>query len=81
VTGKVVEVTDTHVLVQTSKRDAVRFAKADLSREVRTGQRIELEFKANERKQASEQTKQTTEQTRQREVTQQNTQKRGLDGL
>ncbi|VVD30921.1 KfrB domain-containing protein [Paraburkholderia dioscoreae] len=81
VTGKVVEVTDTHVLVQTGRTDAVRFAKADLSRDVSKGQRIELEFKANERKQVNEQTKQTTEQTRQREVSQQNTRKRGLDGL
>lgn len=86
VAGKVVEVTDTHVLVQTGRTDAVRFTRAQLSGEVHVGKSVELEYRANERKQTPEQTRQQQstqqlDQSRQRDTTQQNTQKRSIDGL
>ncbi|UVA77153.1 zeta toxin family protein [Pandoraea commovens] len=54
IVGKVIEVTDEHVLVQTGKSDAVRFDRSELSREVTAGQRISLEFKALERDRPNE---------------------------
>ena len=86
VAGKVVEITDTHVLVQTGRTDAVRFTRAQLSGEVHVGKSVELEYRANERKQAQDQspeqdsTKQL-DQGRQQEPARQNTPKRSIDGL
>jgi hypothetical protein len=80
VTGQVIEITDTHVLVQTGRNDAVRFARSELSGAVRNGQRVELEFQAAERQQSTQQSKQSAEQSRQREIQQQRAHKQGFDG-
>ncbi|MDN4571855.1 hypothetical protein DBB29_24665 [Pandoraea cepalis] len=61
VVGKVIDVTDEHVLVQTGKSDAVRFDRSDLSREVDKGQRISLEFKELERSRSNERATQSRE--------------------
>lgn len=58
VSGKIIEVTDTHVLVQTGRTDAVRFTRAQLSGEVHVGRRVTLEYRANERQQKPEQDRQ-----------------------
>jgi hypothetical protein len=80
VAGQVIEITDTHVLVQTGRNDAVRFARSELSGAVRNGQRIELEFKAADQQHAHQQSKQSVDQSRQREIQQVRSHKQGFDG-
>lgn len=54
VQGKVIELSDKHVLVQTSRTDAVRFGKDELSGNVHHGQSVQLNFKPNEQTRSAE---------------------------
>jgi hypothetical protein len=86
VQGQVISVDGEHVLVQTGRADAVRFPKAQMSREVKLGDKVALEFKENDRQQGNDRNRQggptrLIEQDRQTESTPRNVKNRGIDGL
>ncbi|EGD05089.1 MULTISPECIES: zeta toxin family protein [Burkholderia cepacia complex] len=57
VQGKVIDVSDKQVLVQTSRTDAVRFSKDELSGNVYRGQNVQLNFQPNELTRTTERAK------------------------
>ncbi|WP_232464390.1 zeta toxin family protein [Burkholderia ubonensis] len=57
VQGKVVEVSDKHVLVQTGRTDAVRFTKDELSGNVHIGQNVQMKHESHEQKQRVDQSR------------------------
>ncbi|MBU9236340.1 zeta toxin family protein [Burkholderia multivorans] len=57
VQGKVIDVSDKQVLVQTSRTDAVRFSKDELSGNVYQGQNVQLNFQPNELTRTTERAK------------------------
>ncbi|EML1599293.1 zeta toxin family protein (plasmid) [Burkholderia multivorans] len=57
VQGKVIDVSDKQVLVQTSRTDAVRFSKDELSGNVYQGQNVQLNFQPNELARTTERAK------------------------
>jgi hypothetical protein len=86
VQGQVINVDGDHVLVQTGRADAVRFPKAQMSREVKLGDKVALEFKENDLQQGNDRNRQRgparqIEQDRQTESTPRNVKNRGIDGL
>ncbi|MDD1494025.1 hypothetical protein DF016_10575 [Burkholderia stagnalis] len=57
VQGKVVDVSDKHVVVQTGRTDAVRFAKDELSGNVHIGQNVQMKHDSHEQKQHVDQSR------------------------
>lgn len=79
VAGRVIEVTDQHVLIQTGKRDVVRFEPSALSGSVKVGQRLQLEFREIEQGRSAEQVAATREIQHERQDTKQIALKRTHD--
>lgn len=71
VQGKVVDVSDKHVVVQTGRADAVRFTKDELSGNVHVGQNVQMKHESHEQKR-------NVDQSREMAKTSPNEQDRGL---
>ncbi|RQQ88749.1 hypothetical protein DF134_19115 [Burkholderia stagnalis] len=57
VQGKVVDVSDKHVVVQTGRTDGVRFTKDELSGNVHLGQNVQMKHETHEQKQSVDQSR------------------------
>ena len=65
VRGQVIKVTEEHVLVQTGRSTAVQFARSDISGNVHTGQKVQMDYRENTRNKAVQQWQERSPQTSQ----------------
>jgi hypothetical protein len=65
VRGQVIKVTDEHVLVQTGRSTAVQFARSDISGNVHTGQKVQMDYRENAQNKTVEQGQERSPQTNQ----------------